>query len=334
MLRIVSRSQTSARRLLTRRYSSANVRPFGSVSHFSAEDTSREDTGREQRAVLSQCGAISNNNDFRRLAYRAMRKTIPVLAKNPLGNTEYPNLNAWPPTNVLGKSIFSNGIYRNTHWRPFQHAIQQQQCVFFSTNVDDDASRKVPSLKLGTTKIPTPPSPPNVETNPLAQLRKETPKSILRKGLDFTVSVFRTIVVFLFKLPGNAFYYLTHSEERSQKIAEFKKVAQDELHHYWVGTKLLWADIQTARQLLGKTLKGSSLTRRERKQLLRTVSDLFRLVPFSMFVIIPFMEFALPLALKIFPNLLPSTFQDSLKAEESMKRELQSRIAMAQFFQE
>jgi LETM1 and EF-hand domain-containing protein 1 len=46
------------------------------------------------------------------------------------------------------------------------------------------------------------------------------------------------------------------------------------------------------------------------------------------------MEFALPFALRIFPNMLPSTFQDSLKAEESMKRELQSRIAMAQFFQE
>jgi len=46
------------------------------------------------------------------------------------------------------------------------------------------------------------------------------------------------------------------------------------------------------------------------------------------------MEFALPFALKLFPNMLPSTFQDSLKAEENMKRELQSRIAMAGFFQE
>jgi len=92
--------------------------------------------------------------------------------------------------------------------------------------------------------------------------------------------------------------------------------------------------MQTARNLVGRTLRGSSLTRRERKQLLRTVTDLFRLIPFSMFIIIPFMEFALPFALMIFPNMLPSTFQDSLKAEESMKRELQSRIAMAQFFQE
>jgi len=54
----------------------------------------------------------------------------------------------------------------------------------------------------------------------------------------------------------------------------------------------------------------------------------------SMFVLIPFMELALPFALKIFPNMLPSTFQDSLKKEEDMKRELKSRIAMAGFFQE
>lgn len=94
------------------------------------------------------------------------------------------------------------------------------------------------------------------------------------------------------------------------------------------------ADVRTAQNLLGKTLQGSTLTRRERKQLLRTVSDLFRLVPFSMFLIIPLMEFALPFALRLFPNMLPSTFQDSLKHEENMKRELQSRIAMVQFFQE
>lgn len=32
--------------------------------------------------------------------------------------------------------------------------------------------------------------------------------------------------------------------------------------------------------------------------------------------------------------MLPSTFQDSLKAEENMKGELKARIAMAGFFQE
>lgn len=44
-------------------------------------------------------------------------------------------------------------------------------------------------------------------------------------------------------------------------------------------------------------------------QLVRTVGDLFRLIPFSVFIIVPFMELALPLFIKFFPGMLPSTFQ-------------------------
>ena len=48
-------------------------------------------------------------------------------------------------------------------------------------------------------------------------------------------------------------------------------------------------------------------------QLVRTSADLFRLVPFSVFIIVPFMEFLLPVALKLFPGLLPSTFAEQDK---------------------
>jgi LETM1 and EF-hand domain-containing protein 1 len=44
--------------------------------------------------------------------------------------------------------------------------------------------------------------------------------------------------------------------------------------------------------------------------MVRTTADLFRLVPFLVFVIVPFMEFLLPVAIKLFPNMLPSTFND------------------------
>ena len=101
-----------------------------------------------------------------------------------------------------------------------------------------------------------------------------------------------------------------------------------------MGSKLLIAETRTAHSIFLRTLSGTPLTRRERKHLVRTTSDLLRLVPMSVFVLIPFMEFLLPVALKIFPNMLPSTFQDQLKAEENMKRELKTRIAMAGFFQE
>lgn len=44
-------------------------------------------------------------------------------------------------------------------------------------------------------------------------------------------------------------------------------------------------------------------------QFVETVADLFRLLPFSVFIIVPFLEFTLPLFIKIFPGMLPTTFQ-------------------------
>jgi LETM1 and EF-hand domain-containing protein 1 len=112
------------------------------------------------------------------------------------------------------------------------------------------------------------------------------------------------------------------------------KAIKDEAHHYWVGTKLLWVEMKMAGQIIQRLLSGHGMTRRERMQLIRTTTDMLRLVPFAVFVIVPFMELLLPFALKLFPNMLPSTFQDNLKKEESMKRELQMRLAVAGFMQE
>ena len=84
---------------------------------------------------------------------------------------------------------------------------------------------------------------------------------------------------------------------------------KDEAHHYWVGSKLLWSEIKVTKQILGRVVQGHELTRRERKQLVRTSTDLFRLIPFAIIVVIPFMELLLPVLLKVFPNMLPSTFE-------------------------
>ncbi len=159
-------------------------------------------------------------------------------------------------------------------------------------------------------------------------------KSMVQKSNEMLHSALQTTISFLVKIPGVLCFYLTHPTEFRTKLTELKQHAVKEAKHLWMGCKLLAADVRTARHILGRTLRGSTLSRRERKQLLRTVTDVFRLVPMSIFFLVPFMEFALPLALKLFPNMLPSTFQDSLKEEEKMKRELQTRISMAGFFQE
>merc|ERR1712091_637359 len=54
-------------------------------------------------------------------------------------------------------------------------------------------------------------------------------------------------------------------------------------------------------------------------------------VPFSIFLIVPFMELLLPVALAIFPGMLPSTFQDSTKREEKAKATLRAQLALAGF---
>jgi hypothetical protein len=61
-----------------------------------------------------------------------------------------------------------------------------------------------------------------------------------------------------------------------------------------LGTKLLGKEVRIAARLVKKVLRGKGLTRRERQQLTLTTADIFRLVPFAVFVIVPFMELLLP----------------------------------------
>jgi LETM1 and EF-hand domain-containing protein 1 len=85
----------------------------------------------------------------------------------------------------------------------------------------------------------------------------------------------------------------------------------DEIVHYYHGFRLLIIDIRITSRYIWKILNGEELNRREHRQLVRTTSDVFRLVPFSVFIIVPFMELLLPVFLKFFPGMLPSTFQTS-----------------------
>uniref|UniRef100_A0A673UCM4 Mitochondrial proton/calcium exchanger protein n=1 Tax=Suricata suricatta TaxID=37032 RepID=A0A673UCM4_SURSU len=108
----------------------------------------------------------------------------------------------------------------------------------------------------------------------------------------------------------------------------------DELRHYYHGFRLLWIDTKIAARMLWRVLHGHSLTRRERRQFLRICADLFRLVPFLVFVVVPFMEFLLPVAVKLFPNMLPSTFETQSIKEERLKKELRVKLELAKFLQD
>ncbi|NXC37916.1 LETM1 protein, partial [Penelope pileata] len=108
----------------------------------------------------------------------------------------------------------------------------------------------------------------------------------------------------------------------------------DELKHYYHGFRLLWIDTKIAARMLWRILHGNTLSRRERRQFLRICADLFRLVPFLVFLVVPFMEFLLPVALKLFPNMLPSTFETKSKKEERLKTQLRVKLELAKFLQD
>lgn len=56
-----------------------------------------------------------------------------------------------------------------------------------------------------------------------------------------------------------------------------------------------------------------------------------RLVPFSVFVIVPFAELLLPVALKLFPNLLPSTYEGQKSREDKAARLRTTRKEVSSF---
>jgi LETM1 and EF-hand domain-containing protein 1 len=127
---------------------------------------------------------------------------------------------------------------------------------------------------------------------------------------------------------------MANPQRLMESLRSLKKATAEVAHHYWTGSKLLYSDVRTASRITRQVLQGQSLTRRERKALLTTAADLFRLVPFAIIVIVPFMELLLPVLLKLFPNMLPSTFSEPFAAEEGRKKQLKARIELARFLQD
>ncbi|KAL6715853.1 LETM1 domain-containing protein ylh47 [Lecanora helva] len=126
---------------------------------------------------------------------------------------------------------------------------------------------------------------------------------------------------------------LAESKKEAPKLSIWGKVKR-EAHHYWDGTKLLATEVRISTKLALKMAAGYELSRRENRQLQRTVQDLGRLVPFSVFVIVPFAELLLPVALKIFPNLLPSTYEGQTSKDKKASHLRTTRKEVSSFLKD
>eukprot|EP00668_Euglena_longa_P047713 GGOE01064385.1.p1 GENE.GGOE01064385.1~~GGOE01064385.1.p1 ORF type:complete len:683 (-),score=267.89 GGOE01064385.1:677-2488(-) len=110
--------------------------------------------------------------------------------------------------------------------------------------------------------------------------------------------------------------------------------ARDFCLHLKHGTQQFGRDLVVAWGYTKKVLRGEELSRQERRQLNQTVADMFRLVPFSIFVIVPFLELLLPVALAVFPNMLPTAFQSKNDLADKQIRQTKARIEYAKFLQD
>ncbi|KAK4129643.1 LETM1-domain-containing protein [Parathielavia appendiculata] len=123
------------------------------------------------------------------------------------------------------------------------------------------------------------------------------------------------------------------AKKEEKKLTLGQKIRK-EVQHYWDGTKLLAAEVKISSRLALKMAAGYELTRRENRQLQRTVQDLGRLVPFSVFVIVPFAELLLPVALKLFPNMLPSTYEGQKSKDQKASTLRATRREVSDFLRQ
>lgn len=129
-------------------------------------------------------------------------------------------------------------------------------------------------------------------------------------------------------------FTINFAKEPRVKLSGMWHSIKHEAGHYWTGFKVLGVEVKTSVKLLSARLRGVELTRRQSQQLNRTFTDLLRMGPFLVFVIVPFMEFALPVFLRLFPNMLPSPFIQEDQKKTNIKNISQLRLEMASFMQE
>jgi len=122
-------------------------------------------------------------------------------------------------------------------------------------------------------------------------------------------------------------------------LGKFKDGTVHSWHWFKNGSILFRKNFAISKGLLSKKLKGDELTFRESQLLVKTSADVLKLIPFSFFIIVPFAELLLPVVLKFWPQMLPSTF-DAKKlfgqpnaATERSKR-LLAKQEMLKFFSE
>ncbi|XP_010511449.1 PREDICTED: LETM1 and EF-hand domain-containing protein 1, mitochondrial [Camelina sativa] len=235
---------------------------------------------------------------------------------------------------LLQSPSFSNGVGKLQVPYPLGYRlVRQSMYSSLATANKPDHDKKEEKVTSQTKEASPEECDEAVEGLSLAKAKAKAMK--LEESQKSDISIMQRVRSFLLGIgPALRAIASMSREDWAKKLRHWKDEFKSTLQHYWLGTKLLWADVRISVRLLVKLANGKGLSRRERQQLTRTTADIFRLVPVAVFIIVPFMEFLLPVFLKLFPNMLPSTFQDKMKEEEALKRRLNARMEYAKFLQD
>ncbi|KAJ5510712.1 hypothetical protein N7453_002815 [Penicillium expansum] len=119
------------------------------------------------------------------------------------------------------------------------------------------------------------------------------------------------------------------AEKKPAKKLTLGQKVKKELQHYWDGTKLLSTEVKISSRLALKMAGGYELSRREHRQVCLRHQKYFDILisddwfHFRCSSSFPFAELLLPVALKLFPNMLPSTYEGQ-KARDAKALNLRS----------
>jgi hypothetical protein len=106
-------------------------------------------------------------------------------------------------------------------------------------------------------------------------------KNLGNATISLSFKIVKMIPVFLWKATVFLYKRLVEIVQNPYVVKEWyqniKKSTSHMIHHYWVGSKLLYADIKTSTKLLKKVMKGVALSRREKNQVKKEfLTKLFR----------------------------------------------------------
>ncbi|PFX29216.1 mitochondrial proton/calcium exchanger protein-like [Stylophora pistillata] len=280
-----------------------------------------------QRSVVGLKSAVHNQSISGLSGLHVQFKTLKLIAKegqiqsncysggrhlhawiNPCAN----QANFFPMKNIINRTMISGNTLDYKHAEGLSCGHQRRTLYTSSVNYDPSPS------KAGITKL-LEDEEKKSKVEEAVEAMKEKKEKLKEKAFQMECS------------PEEIEPIVTVSPPPKKSL--WQRVKQ-EAAHYYSGFKLLYLEVRIAARMLWQVMNGRVLSRRERRQFLRTVADIFRLVPFLVFVLIPFMEFMLPVAVYLFPNMLPSTFVDKSKKEESKKKQLKVKIQMAKFLQD